>query len=70
MPEESFPRISKQPIENMKVQPNLHLESLSKFQRKILMKLVSYGNWPKKQQMAMNFMQNKFIILLKTKVKY
>ena len=26
MPEESFPRISKQPIENMKVQPNLHLE--------------------------------------------
>ena len=26
MPEESFPRIPKQPIENMKVQPNLHLE--------------------------------------------
>ena len=36
----------------------------------ILMKLVSYGNWPKKQQMAMNFMQDKFIILLRTKVKY
>ena len=46
-----------------------HLESLSKFQRKILMKLASYGNYQKKQQMAMSF-KDKFIILLRTKVKY